>query len=51
MADDPVEELFAVVDEEAAIGGFCEFEMELLMDSVVGEVDVRMRSVTCAIAT
>jgi hypothetical protein len=38
VADDPVEELFAVVDEEAAIGGVCEFEAGLLMDSVVGEV-------------
>jgi hypothetical protein len=37
VADDPVEEEFAVVDEEAAIGGFCVFEVELLMDSV-GEV-------------
>lgn len=38
MADDPVEELFAVADEEAAIGGVCEVEAGLLMDSVVGEV-------------
>jgi hypothetical protein len=38
VADDPVEELFAVVDEEAAMGGVCEFEAGLLMDSVVGEV-------------
>jgi hypothetical protein len=38
VADDPVEELFAVVDEEAAMGGVCEFEVGLLMDSVVGEV-------------
>jgi alpha-D-ribose 1-methylphosphonate 5-triphosphate synthase subunit PhnH len=34
VADDPAEEEFAVVDEEAAIGGFCVFEMGLLMDSV-----------------
>lgn len=46
MADDPEAELFAVVDEEAAMGGVCEFEMGLLMDSVVeGEVDVDVRSV------
>ena len=35
MADDPEEELFAVVVEEAAMGGVCEFEVGLLMDSVV----------------
>ena len=34
VADDPGEEEFAVVDEEAAIGGFCVLEMGLLMDSV-----------------
>ena len=46
MADDPEEELFAVVVEEAAMGGVCELEMELLMDSVVeGEVNVDVRSV------
>ena len=46
MADDPEEELFAVVVEEAAMGGVCELEMELLMDSVmaVGEAGMRMRS-------
>lgn len=49
MADDPAEELFAgVAVWEAAIGGVCAFEMELLMDSVVGE---RVRSLACAIAT
>ena len=35
VADDPEEELFAVVFVEAAMGGVCEFEVGLLMDSVV----------------
>jgi hypothetical protein len=48
VADDPAEELFAgVAVWDAAMVGFCAFEMELLMDSVVG---VRRRSVACAIA-
>lgn len=52
VADDPEEELFAVVDEEAAMGGVCEFEMELLMDSVGGgrRAGVRMRMAGYAMA-
>jgi hypothetical protein len=52
VADDPEEELFAVVDEEAAMGGVCEFEMGLLMDSVVvEEAGMEMRSAGCTIAS
>ena len=48
MADNPVEELFAgVAVWEAAIVGVCAFEMELLMDSVVG---VERRAEVCAVA-
>lgn len=38
VADDPDEELFAGVAEEAAIGGFCAFEADALMSTWAWEV-------------
>jgi hypothetical protein len=61
LADDPAEELFAAVAvEEAAMVGFCAFEMDALIrnlgggfgvrwEGVVSRLRVRMR-VACAVA-